>query len=434
MFNINYNNYSSNSYNYYVNSSLDNMNKINLMNSYTDSIDYFIPKFDFITKYLLIDNISKTSLLDTIVILSNNESSLYKFSYFNSLSKNFYNDLIIDISTKTISLEPLLRSEYQDIFTVVSLCAPDLVVMWLDFFEKFGINSSFVFKVTSIFDTYSDNIEIFFNTLEIAYNILNYYTIFLIFILFSSVVINYLKSTYTLFNLAKWNYYLYSISKEFRMQYEFISLIVISFIFYLFIAILSFDDSVEADIELLTFYLFYSFSFIIIYLLYKYSIHYFTFLDSSVKNGRVINSITSQLSKDFLNSLGLMLRFYILLFRINVYDTLDDFFDSYYIFVGDLEEDEYLGELIFSVYNKLFFLIDNENDLSITLEGESEFYNDIFYVYFIIWGKIFYFLAIIVEEIARLALAFYVCYLITFEVHNVNCSYNESKYFDFKKN
>ena len=38
------------------------------------------------------------------------------------------------------------------------------------------------------------------------------------------------------------------------------------------------------------------------------------------------------------------------------------------------------------------------------------------------------------EEAARLGLAFYVCYLIIFEVHSVNCSYREDNYFSVKRN
>jgi hypothetical protein len=31
----------------------------------------------------------------------------------------------------------------------------------------------------------------------------------------------------------------------------------------------------------------------------------------------------------------------------------------------------------------------------------------------------------------RISLAFYICYLIAFEVHSVNCSFLEDKYFEY---
>jgi hypothetical protein len=54
---------------------------------------------------------------------------------------------------------------------------------------------------------------------------------------------------------------------------------------------------------------------------------------------------------------------------------------------------------------------------------------DLFYLYFICWSKFFTFFFFILEEILRLSLAFYICYLIIFEVHSVNCSYIEDAYF-----
>ena len=44
-----------------------------------------------------------------------------------------------------------------------------------------------------------------------------------------------------------------------------------------------------------------------------------------------------------------------------------------------------------------------------------------------------FFLFFTVEEISRLGLAFYICYLIIFEVHSVNCSYKEDNYLSTKR-
>jgi hypothetical protein len=58
---------------------------------------------------------------------------------------------------------------------------------------------------------------------------------------------------------------------------------------------------------------------------------------------------------------------------------------------------------------------------------------DIFYIYFICWAKLYLFIFFILEEILRLSLAFYICYLIIFEVHAVNCSYIEDNYFSHNR-
>jgi hypothetical protein len=85
--------------------------------------------------------------------------------------------------------------------------------------------------------------------------------------------------------------------------------------------IATFDDDQEEFIELFDVGFFYFFCILIAYLFYKYSIHYFAFLEASVSEGRTASFITKQFFKDFMNTFALFLRFFILLFRLNIYDT-----------------------------------------------------------------------------------------------------------------
>jgi hypothetical protein len=80
----------------------------------------------------------------------------------------------------------------------------------------------------------------------------------------------------------------------------------------------------------------------------------------------------------------MILRFYSLLLRLNVYDILDDCLDAYYIFLGDFDDDEYLSEFFFSVHGTLFFTMDNQDDRSFLLEDENDFFSDLFYMYFLV--------------------------------------------------
>lgn len=227
--------------------------------------------------------------------------------------------------------------------------------------------------------------------------------------------------------------YFYSISNEIRIQFEVVLHTILFFIVFWSTSLMTFDDSKEEIIEFVDSNFFYFFVSIIIYLVFKYSIHYFSFLESSVVDSRSVDFIAKQVFKDFLNSLSLMLRFSILLLRVNVYDTLDDFLDSYYICVGDFDEDEYITELVLTLNKSLLFLLENNYDISYLFEDEYGFIFDWFYLYYISWGKLFYFIFFVLEEAARLSLAFYVCYLITFELHSVNCSYDEDCFINQKK-
>jgi len=143
-----------------------------------------------------------------------------------------------------------------------------------------------------------------------------------------------------------------------------------------------FDDDQEEIIEFVDTSFFYFFSIIILYLFYKHSIHYFAFLEASVSEGRSVAFVSKQFFNDFLGTLSLLLRFYILLFRMNVYDSIEDVLDSYYIFVGDFDDDEYLSELFLTIHGTLFFTLDNNDDRSFLLEDENDFSNDLFYLYF----------------------------------------------------
>jgi hypothetical protein len=147
--------------------------------------------------------------------------------------------------------------------------------------------------------------------------------------------------------------------------------------------IATFDDDQEELIEMFDVGFFYFFCALILFLLFKYSQHYFAFLEASVAEGRSVSYVTKQFFRDFINTFALFLRFFILLFRLNVYDTLDDFYDSYYIYVGDFDDDEYFNEMFFSMYGLFFFDIDNNDDRSFSLEDENEFMLDLFYIYFL---------------------------------------------------
>ena len=222
-------------------------------------------------------------------------------------------------------------------------------------------------------------------------------------------------------------------SREIRVQLEAVFQTILFILLYWTMAIMAFDDDQEEVIEFMDTSFFNFFSLIIFYLCFKHSIHYFAFLEASVVEGRTVGFIAKQFFRDFLNTFSLMLRFYTLLFRMNVYDNLDDFFDSYYIFVGDFDDDEYLNELFLSLHGTILFTLDNQDDRSFLLEDENDFSHDLFYTYFVIWGKLYLFVFFIAELAARLGLAFYIFYLIIFEVHAVNCSYREDNYLNVKR-
>jgi len=305
--------------------------------------------------------------------------------------------------------------------------SPEVILVLNDYVTIFWLNSALNYTPSVVFDFFSDSLNSSLS--EFVENII----LFFIFIWFIVILVN-------VFQITKWNNpleiymfkllnYFYTISKESRVQFEAFLQTVFFFLFYWSMLIATFDDDQEELIEMFDTGFFIFFCGLIGFLIFKYSQHYFAFLEASVAEGRSAAFITKQFFRDFINTFALFLRFFILLFRLNVYDTLDDFYDSYYIYVGDFDDDEYFNEIFFSFYPLIFFDTDNNDDRSLFLEDESDFAFDFFYIYFLCWAKFFTFIFFILEEILRLSLAFYICYLIIFEVHSVNCSYVEDFYF-----
>ena len=380
----------------------------------------------FVNSHFFLDSIVKVSFLDIIFFFESDKSSQTRELY-----DLFLWDITSFISNKFLPAQFLFYTDYQDYIVILLHYSPELILILTDYLNTYWIKTAFSYVPAVVFDLFSDSANLAIS------EFVEYFILFFFFVLIMVLILN-------VFNLTKISNaadsyfsritgYLYSTSKESRVQFEAILLTFFFFFLYWTMMIATFDDDREELIETFDVAFFYFFCFIIGYLLFKYSQHYFAFLEASVAEGRSVSYVTKQFVRDFINSFALLLRFFILLFRLNVYDTLDDFYDSYYIFIGDFDDDEYLSELFFSIYSTMFYDYDVNDDRIYSLEEENDFFFDLFYLYFIYWGKFFTFIFFILEEILRLSLAFYICYLIIFDVHAVNASYTEDVFFQVKR-
>lgn len=375
----------------------------------------------FFNSQFFLDSFTKLSFLDIMFLLENNKSTF---------TREFYDLFIWDITTsfsnKFLPLQFLFYTDYQDFIVILMYYSPELILVLNDYVNTYWVNSFLSYTPSAVYDLFHDSIN------SSISEFVEYIILFFSFVWCVAIFVN-------VFHVLKWNNpleiyiarllgYLYSISRESRVQFESLLQTFFFFFFYWSMLIATFDDDQEELIEIFDTGFFYFFCMLISFLIYKYSIHYFAFLEASVAEGKTASYITKQFFRDFINTFALFLRFFILLFRLNVYDTLDDFYDSYYIFVGDFDDDEYFTEMFFSMYGLLFFDPDANDDGAFSFEDENEFMLDLFYIYFLCWAKLFTFVFFILEEILRLALGFYICYLIIFEVHSVNCTYVEDNY------
>ena len=404
----------------------DSLNREKILELVTSdwSLISFIFQSSFVNQHLQISQIVNLTTLDVMLLQGN----LYKSQ---SLYHAFLNDLVTYISNYNIMLSYSLQSDYQDMFSSILLISPELSLALNDFLNSYFLQKTINTNPVAVFDSFNNNLNFYSSEGVIYFLLFVMYSWFISYVMFSNFLLRWSNNFPAHF--TRFYYYFFSVSREIRVQLEVVFQTMLFFMLYWLFTLMTFDDDQEEIIEFVDTSFFYFFTLLILYLFYKHSIHYFAFLEASVSEGRTVAFVSKQFFNDFLGTLSLLLRFYILLFRMNVYDSIEDVLDSYYIFVGDFDDDEYLSELFLTIHGTLFFTVDNNDDRSFLLEDENDFSNDFFYLYFVIWGKLFFFIVFTIEEAGRLSLAFYISYLITFEVHAVGSSYKEDSYLNTKR-
>nr|ASY95707.1 hypothetical protein [Paraurostyla sp.] len=395
-----------------------------VLNEFSIYIFFSTPFFK--NNHFFLDYFTKLSFIDIMLISEKKE----KF-FSRKLYEIFMWDILNSFNNKFFFFQFFFYSDYQDMIILLTHYSPELIFALVDYVNIYWYNKVLTYTPAIVFDSFQDSLNS---------SISEFIEFLFLFFIFTWIIILFIN----IFRILKWNnsvesywirifYYLNSMSKESRTQLEITIQAFFFFFLYWTMLIATFDDDQEELIEIFNTNFFLFFCLLILILITKYSQHYFAFLEASVSEGKNVSFVFKQFFRDFINTFALFLRFFILLFRLNVYDALDDFYDSYYIFVGDFDDDEYLSESFFFLYSLSYIDSDNNDDRSFTFEDENEFLIDIYYLYFIIWGKFLTFIFFILEEILRLSLAFYICYLIIFEVHSVNNSYLEDFYFFVNK-
>lgn len=312
----------------------------------------------------------------------------------------------------------------------------------VEYLESLIIFMDFIYFTSFNYIVINDifNLKLYISFLE-THNLLNinlwfYNIIFLFFLLiFTNLfTLSQIYINYDLF-FSKFFLLMTNISKlnRFNLDIAFITFLIIieSFIF----TIIQVEDNKISFVEFIDLYLIYFLCLISLMLFYKYSTHYFSFLEQSVIEGKNSSFVLKQFIRDTSNTFALLLRFFLLLFRLNIYDGLDDFLDSYCLFFSDFNENSEISSIstfMLQLSNSdYFFLYDDINDDMV--DYDFHLYFDLFNLFFILLTDTSNYWLFILEEIFRLTLAFYIIYLIIFEAHAVNFSYLEDSYIIVKK-
>ena len=385
----------------------------------------FLYNSSFISHHLLTDAITKFSTLDFLLIMSNNVSMSYQ-----TLFLSFLLDIHTDFFNLYLPYIPLFSSSYQDSSSMVLLLSPDLILAFKEFYSTYFFESSINFLPAAVFDSFVNNLT--YHVCEGAITFVTFFFYVWIIVYFVLMGSSLKWSTNYMNHMLRFQYYFNNIAKETRFQYEAVLQIFVFFIFYWVAALMTFDDDQDEMIELVDCLYVYFFTILVLYLCFKHSIHFLSFMEASINEKRS-NNFMSQFRADISNIISLTLRFYMLIIRVNIYDSVEDVLDTYYIFIGDFDDDEYVNELFFSLHGTLFFTMDNHDDRSFLYEDESDFSYDLYYLYYILWGKFAFFFFYMLEISGRILLGFYISYLIIFEVQSVSVSYHEDTYLASKR-
>lgn len=375
----------------------------------------------FTNKWLLTNYKTKLSNLDIMLIKSSNSAYQPTTLFRQTLLDNYTN-----LSQNYSYVTSLFRAEFSDKITSFILTNPELIISLESFNNSYFVNNTSSYTVASFFDCYTSNMNL---TVTMGYTnflLLMLVSLALISVFLSNILVNWLN----LYNAPSIRllYYIYSKSKRLKFQFEaFIKSVVYLFTYWSIVLITSHDTNINTieyvDTMITSFFLI-----VTLYLVCKHSIHYLSFLEGAVIKGKPLSSLFTSFVKDTLNVFLVLLRFSLLIFRINVYDVFDDFLDSYYILLDDFNDTEYLHG-IFTQANSLFnFSPDNRNNKSFLMNEENDFHYDGFYLYFLSWSTLVYFLTYAVEEALRMTLSLVIIYNIIFELNVINCTYKEDSY------
>jgi len=379
----------------------------------------------FSNSHIFLDWPVKLSSLD-VILMQETDNLLTSNSLYLSVIK----DHSLIFPTIFFTLPFLFHSDFQDLNSTILHHASELILAISDFTVIYYLGAALNLTPAASFDTYQDL------TGSSLLDFLDYLTSFFMFVLLVLTLIvvarlSKISSVSDAYVTRAW-FYLASISLEVRFQLE-AGIQAFFFVFlYTSAMIATFDDDQEELIEFFNSMCFYFFLLTLPYYLYKYSVHYFSFLEAAKRDPKSIVPV-SQFLFDALNAIAFVLRFVVLMIRLNIYDGVDDILDSYYIFMADFEEEEYFSDTFFSLFSVMSFDTDLNDDRSFLFEDEMDFSVDLFTLYFLVWGKFAYFWLFILEEIARVSLALYITYLIIFEINSVNRSYAEDLYLHNKR-
>jgi hypothetical protein len=124
----------------------------------------------------------------------------------------------------------LLVSEYQDPVSTILTLSPELVLLFIEYFNTFIIYSLINNSPSIIFDLYSDNLNFFYSEGCIQFLYVFIYIYFIVYSFSTTFLLKWVN--FYMSHFLRFYYYFYSISKETRIQFEVVTQTMVFFLIY----------------------------------------------------------------------------------------------------------------------------------------------------------------------------------------------------------
>jgi hypothetical protein len=111
------------------------------------------------------------------------------------------------------------NSNYQDLFTLILLFSPEVILSFLDYFYYYyGTFYSSSLVPAACFDSYVNNLNYNFNEGIIFFFLFFFFSWFIVYFFYMNFILKWSKFNWT--QLVRAYFYSFSISKDTRVQYE----------------------------------------------------------------------------------------------------------------------------------------------------------------------------------------------------------------------
>lgn len=256
----------------------------------------------FKSTYLALSAISKISFFD-VILLQEADTTARDLELFELMMWDFSSH----ISNTFLPVQVIFYTDYQNFPALLLQSSPELMLALNEYVDTYWTDGVARYVPSVVFDYINEqNLTRLSDGLDVL-------VLFVPFTLLLTLVNSVMR-------LAKWDNslesyfvrfynYLFSLSRTTRLQFEATLQALFIMVFYFIFVIAAFDGDFEEKIEFFHLMSFDLFALLFTYFIYKYSVHYFAFLEASVSEGRTLKVITTQFFKDALNTVALTVRF-----------------------------------------------------------------------------------------------------------------------------